>query len=87
MSQDFSGCDCGAFTTQKKGDELSLFLLGFVVVDPFIFGYVGETEAFLVGSLKAANPLKQYLLQRFDFVLHDTTGVLSKVARNDSEFH
>lgn len=63
---------------QKKPDELSLSLLGFVVtvVGPFIFGYMGETEAFLVGSKKAANPLKQYLLQRFDFVLHDTSGLI-----------
>lgn len=81
-SQDFSIFDWGVFTAPKKPDELSLSLLGFVgfvgfvVVGPFIFGYMGETEAFLVGSLKAANPLKQYLLQRFDFVLHDTSGLI-----------
>lgn len=78
-SQDFSIFDCGVFTAPKKPDELSLSLLGFVgfvVVVPFIFGYMGETKAFLAGSLKAANPLKQYLLQRFDFVLHDTSGLI-----------
>ena len=78
-SHDFSIFDCGDFTAPKKPDELSLSLLGFVgfvVVGPFIFGYMGETKAFLVGSLKAANPLKQYLLQRFDFVLHDTSGLI-----------
>ena len=71
--------DCGVFTAPKKPDGLSLSLLGFVgfvVVGPFIFGYMDETEAFLVSSLKAANPLKQYLLQRFDFVLHDTSGLI-----------
>ena len=78
-SQDFGIFDCGVFTAPKKPDGLSLSLLGFVgfvVVGPFIFGYMGETEAFLVSSLKAANPLKQYLLQRFDFVLHDTSGLI-----------